>query len=416
MNKIINKQNKNKKAFTLAEAVIALAVIGIVVSASVPLVTGKLNSGANNGDASKKMWGASSKGAGQGLVTSNSVSIGNFTTAAVGGVAEGSIVGDSGGTTIANFNTSLSYYPDRAQSLLNNIRAERPLFKVGSFNFAQIRDNIFITTSDVPNTSDTNYPPAVAPAAGSLTCFNTADCSRNIVLGGQNYNSTPAAAGGNEIINYAVANFSDNTIIGHNNHNISNVSQNSFIAGFSNNAGGNAIITTTMVGNSNTATKANQVIIGHGNTAPTNINIGAGDVPSIISYKAADNAVHFSKSTIIDENINANSIILTSDKRLKNIKGEYKKGLKEVLKVEPVFFTFKSDKTNELQVGVIAQDLQKIFPEAVVKRDDGYLAVKDFPVFFALLNSVKELNTNYEKIKQNNDEIEKQIAHLKLNK
>ncbi len=114
--------------------------------------------------------------------------------------------------------------------------------------------------------------------------------------------------------------------------------------------------------------------------------------------------------------ISANQIYFASDKRLKNIKGEYKKGMNEVLKINPVEFTYKSDKENTVNIGVIAQELKKILPEAVITRDDGYYAVKEAPVFYALLNSVKELNSNYEKIKKNNDELEKQIAHLKLNK
>ena len=120
--------------------------------------------------------------------------------------------------------------------------------------------------------------------------------------------------------------------------------------------------------------------------------------------------------TVNQTDITVNQIYLASDKRLKNIKGEYKKGLTEVLKINPVEFTYKSDKENKVNVGVIAQELKKIIPEAVTKRDDGYFAVKEMPVFFALLNSVKELNSNYEKIKKNNDELEKQIALLKQKK
>ena len=116
------------------------------------------------------------------------------------------------------------------------------------------------------------------------------------------------------------------------------------------------------------------------------------------------------------KNIIAQQLYLASDKRLKNIKGEYKKSTNEILKINPVEFTYKTDKENTVNIGVIAQDLKKVLPEAVIKRDDGYYAVKEAPVFYALLNSVKELNSNYEKIKKNNDELEKQIALLKLKK
>lgn len=135
--------------------------------------------------------------------------------------------------------------------------------------------------------------------------------------------------------------------------------------------------------------------------------------------EADNNMIHIKGNLTIqgtNNGISVRQVYLASDKRLKNIKGEYKKGLNEILKINPVEFTYKTDTEKKINVGVIAQDLKKIIPEAVIKRDDGYFAVKESPVFFALLNSVKQLNSNYEKIKNNNDELEKQIALLKLNK
>ena len=69
------------------------------------------------------------------------------------------------------------------------------------------------------------------------------------------------------------------------------------------------------------------------------------------------------------------------------------------MKVEPILYTLKSDTTNDLQVGVVAQDLQKTFPEAVVTMPNGYLGVDVTPIFFATLNALKELSqkTQYEK-------------------
>ncbi len=172
-----------------------------------------------------------------------------------------------------------------------------------------------------------------------------------------------------------------------------------------------------------TATKG-VTIIGHAvdnTTMPERDNvlyILAGLANNAPVVEADTNMIHIAGALTVsngasDGNIIANQIYFASDKRLKNIKGEYKKGLNEILKIDPVEFTYKADKQKKVNVGVIAQDLKKIFPEAVTKRDDGYFMVKESPVFFALLNSVKELNSNYEKIKQNNDELEKQIAHLK---
>jgi 5-bromo-4-chloroindolyl phosphate hydrolysis protein len=47
------------------------------------------------------------------------------------------------------------------------------------------------------------------------------------------------------------------------------------------------------------------------------------------------------------------------------------------------------------QVGVIAQDLKRIFPDAVTKDDRGYYKIRRDEMFYSAINSVKEL---YEKI------------------
>ena len=81
-----------------------------------------------------------------------------------------------------------------------------------------------------------------------------------------------------------------------------------------------------------------------------------------------------------------------SDRRLKNVKGENKAGLEEVRKLKVFDYTFKKDENKTPRVGVIAQDLQKVFPDAVTKGEDGYLRIRMEDMFYAVVNSVKELD------------------------
>ena len=82
-----------------------------------------------------------------------------------------------------------------------------------------------------------------------------------------------------------------------------------------------------------------------------------------------------------------------SDKRLKNIKKESDYGIDELKNIKVYNFTFKNDKNKEPHVGVIAQDLQKVFPESVKKDDNGYLMIRKDEMFYAMLNSIKQLDT-----------------------
>ena len=82
---------------------------------------------------------------------------------------------------------------------------------------------------------------------------------------------------------------------------------------------------------------------------------------------------------------------ISSDIRLKNIQGDYTSGLEQIKKIKPVKFTFKDDKKKTPRVGVIAQDLQKIFPKAVMKGDDGFLKIRQEDMFYAMINAIKDL-------------------------
>lgn len=173
------------------------------------------------------------------------------------------------------------------------------------------------------------------------------------------------------------------------------------------------------------------------NNNPLAYNMGASRISLAIGRSTANNIWQNEDSFIIshiDENtaginddyiyLNANvttgannwsttNVILTSDKRLKTILGDYKKSLKEILKIKPVIFTYKNDEQQKNHVGVIAQDIRKTFPEAVKTGNDNYLLVSVEPMFYALLNSIKELNNKNMTLKQQNDELEKKIKQLR---
>lgn len=82
-----------------------------------------------------------------------------------------------------------------------------------------------------------------------------------------------------------------------------------------------------------------------------------------------------------------------SDIRLKNVGYPFTAGLNELEKLNFYHFTFKKDKDQVPQVGVMAQDLQKVFPQAVSKDDGGWLTIRWDEMFYAAINAIKELNT-----------------------
>ncbi len=81
-----------------------------------------------------------------------------------------------------------------------------------------------------------------------------------------------------------------------------------------------------------------------------------------------------------------------SDIRLKNVGEAFTAGLNELEKLNFYHYTYKKDKDKVPQVGVMAQDLQKVFPDAVSKDDGGWLVIRWDEMFYAALNAIKELN------------------------
>ena len=75
-------------------------------------------------------------------------------------------------------------------------------------------------------------------------------------------------------------------------------------------------------------------------------------------------------------------------------------------------YTFKDNKDKTPHVGVMAQDLQKIFPNAVVKGEDGFLRIRMEDMFYAVINAVKELDNRTSAQEKKIKELEKRIEEL----
>ena len=102
-----------------------------------------------------------------------------------------------------------------------------------------------------------------------------------------------------------------------------------------------------------------------------------------------------------------------SDLRLKNILGDNTAGLKEITALEIKNYTFKNDRRKTPRVGVIAQQLQKIFPNAVSEDKNGYLKIRTEDIFFAMVNSIKELFYKIQNLTTKITGLDKRITELK---
>jgi hypothetical protein len=128
------------------------------------------------------------------------------------------------------------------------------------------------------------------------------------------------------------------------------------------------------------------------NQAGSYFSVGtqAGASPNFQIYNPSGGGVYLGYS--------ASSWTGVSDAKLKNITGEISNGLSKVQQLRAAEFTWKHDDTNEPQVGLIAQDVQKVLPEAV-SENEGNLGVRYTEVIPLLVAAIKELKAEFDAYK-----------------
>jgi hypothetical protein len=97
------------------------------------------------------------------------------------------------------------------------------------------------------------------------------------------------------------------------------------------------------------------------------------------------------------------NISSVSDERLKNIQGAFTPGLSEVLGIDPILYKYKPETgldTENVYAGFSAQNVMKYIPEAVGKNADGMYSFNDRAVVAALVNAVKELQSDNDDLRK----------------
>ncbi len=106
-----------------------------------------------------------------------------------------------------------------------------------------------------------------------------------------------------------------------------------------------------------------------------------------------------------------------SDSRLKDIRGDYTRGLGEIVALQPVRYTYKKDNPRHLdsnteEIGFIAQEVEKVFPEAVRTGADGYKDFNMHPVNVALVNAVRELKAENDRLRAQNENLNNRLTSI----
>ena len=121
-------------------------------------------------------------------------------------------------------------------------------------------------------------------------------------------------------------------------------------------------------------------------TATSNISTSGGDITASGNITATGDITAFS----------------SSDERLKDNKKVIKNSLDKVHQMSGYEFDWndKQDVHTGHDIGVIAQEVEKVLPEIVTTRDNGYKAVKYEKLVAVLIEAVKELSEKVKKLEE----------------
>ena len=117
---------------------------------------------------------------------------------------------------------------------------------------------------------------------------------------------------------------------------------------------------------------------------------------SITASTLYNSSIYMSNNTLYA----SNGFYQSSDERLKEIKNKINVDIDKLCKLNKFYFTFKNDENNVLQIGVSAQEVQKIYPELVSESNNGYLSV-DYPKLSVIaLSAIDKLNERIERLEK----------------
>lgn len=300
-------------------------------------------------------------------------------------------------TTGAN-NTAVGFVSLANSTAINNVAvgSQSLLYNTGANNTA-IGTNTMIGNATItpvnPNTGHDNT------ALGSASLIQLQNSSFNVAIGSQAGAGLTSLSDNNIAIGYQAL-YNGNPAQSNtpkNNVAIGYQAENNITTGYNNIAiGSNAGV--------NITTGYNNIIIGSGPNDNSNGAklLNANDINKLVIAPNAANGNNTtaliygndtagSRSITINGALNTTGLINGSDIRLKKILGDSNVGIERLNKIQPKNFFYKNDKTKRPIVGVIAQELQKVFPNSVVKMPNGYLGVDTSEMFYAMLNSIKDM-------------------------
>ncbi len=150
-------------------------------------------------------------------------------------------------------------------------------------------------------------------------------------------------------------------------------------------------------------------------TAPGTNVVSQANTMAIMGGSVGINMVNPSYPLDVNGNIRATNVSVPSDIRFKEKISVITDPLENISKIRGVTYYWKdSAKGTDKQMGVIAQEVEKVFPEVVSEDQDGYKSVSYEKLVAVLIEAVKELKLENDELKAANAELRATDEALKI--
>jgi len=254
----------------------------------------------------------------------------------------------------------------------------------GGSNTASGYQALYSNTTGVANTASGKFALLDNVSGNSNTAAGVGALSEN-TTGGSNTASGESALPSNTtgISNVGVGTFAGQTL-----DESSGTGSNNTAVGDGARFGTGTITNATAIGSDAVVSESNTLILGcivHTNGCQTTVSVGIGTT-------TPDNLLTVNGTA---DKPGGGSWGTYSDGRLKTVNGNFGSGLGQVMQLRPIRYRYKPDNAIGIRdadehIGVVAQEVQRVIPEAVTENGKGYLLVNNDPIIWSMVNAIKE--------------------------
>lgn len=124
--------------------------------------------------------------------------------------------------------------------------------------------------------------------------------------------------------------------------------------------------------------------------------------PLVITPADSKRAIYINNDLVVKKDLYVEgSIYNPSDEKLKeNIELISQEQIENLFKINPIKFTYKQDKGKLNHFGVLAQDVEKVFPELISKLENDYKTVNYQELIPIMLAKMKKMQNEIDELKQ----------------